>query len=1405
VRVTETVLGNGDRAEFEHLRDEQVAILEGLGYDIRWEEGRDGEALEGVTQVRSGRTFGVEDGWEDGEAEEAMGRLDEILGAWDERLWIPNDDRGLAKYQQYQLPGGANYREVLLTLPVKIPKVYRVSSAGGPVVDLPDVLDFATREEAQAELDRRKRDLPRQFHSVMEFDRLMRDGGPYRSNHWDQPNVIAHVRMNDRTDADGKRVLFIEELQSDWGQGGKKEGFFDPAKPWQVFNVSTGETVGAYSKQSDAFADASARGDGFDFQDERTRFGSKRMVPIAPFVTKTEGWLNLALKRVMVMAAEGGYDKVAFVSGAQSAERYDLSKQIERVTAYKETGGTYRISAADINGNTLPAQRAKDAAELEGIVGKELAQKIVDQKSPIESYSGLDLKVGGEGMKAFYDQVVPSALKKLLPKVGGDKLVGVLLKKQTSYDPDTGEVQGIIDYGVWPANGRFELRGIAGQGVIDTFSSADDAFAEAVRLQNAGVIKQPGFDITPAMREQVAHGLPLFGQEALYSDVGKRSTHDPGSSVLSQLALATRPDSRAALSETSAFQKWFGRSKVVDENGRPLVVYHGTNQRTDFSEFDGGDRGIWFTEDSDDAGSYALWAGDFGAPKPRVIPVYVSIKSPYAPTKAEMREWKDATASDDGYEGVERRLVAKARRLGHDGIQFDNGYWVALEPTQIKSAIGNDGSFDRNDPGILSQGPIVAAPVAPRAIDRLTKAIRHVYRKPDLWTVLVDESRVASGPFDGGCLICARAIIMAAGQGELVRITSDLNGGQTEHYGARIGEFIVDFSGTYSTPESWIASFAALENVRDRALSYAPGYDDSAQIIEDPVAAQKVGDLLRDRIMQGRPFSDNLAARPAPVEAAIDLDGLIPRGAPNATEPIGRLGREGGIRKRADREVDTPEFKKWFGDSKVVDAEGRPLEVYHGTDEQFDTFRPGEIYFAEDPTTAEDFGDRLVRAYISIKNPLAYDYAAGAPMSAEEAQAAGYDGFKVENYDTGDEVMGNEGAVWVAFRSAQIKFATGNVGTFSASSPDITKSSDRQIDTPEFQRWFGDSKVVDEDDKPLVLYHTSANEWDGNRFKARRSAGGTKSMGFHFGSAEAASDRIEPAVDDVQSHGWSDLRPHTMPVYLSIKNPLRLRDIGAWHQASWVRKALSEAGIQAKGETVPALAKEIQSLGYDGVVYANKFEGVESGSYIAFDSRQVKSAIGNDGSFDRNDPSVLSQQGRFAVPGEDVAVPCVKPSGTRSALQVWQSMTLAQKRPFHERWAKAVEQYALEGRAPSLALRPIMARLASWLAAIYGAALRRLQLQPTHPAAQAQQPGPGEGSSPHVAEHAVSQAVSQEALPTGLDTRLRQVLDRMLASDEELHAMQQASVARSTDNDGIDDAVVEDAEPAPAWPRLRMA
>jgi hypothetical protein len=45
----------------------------------------------------------------------------------------------------------------------------------------------------------------------------------FRTTHFDQPNILAHMRVNDRT-VDGKKTLFIEEIQSDWHQAGRKKG-----------------------------------------------------------------------------------------------------------------------------------------------------------------------------------------------------------------------------------------------------------------------------------------------------------------------------------------------------------------------------------------------------------------------------------------------------------------------------------------------------------------------------------------------------------------------------------------------------------------------------------------------------------------------------------------------------------------------------------------------------------------------------------------------------------------------------------------------------------------------------------------------------------------------------------------------------------------------------------------------------------------------------------------------------------------------------------------------------------------------------------------------------------------------------------------------------------------------------
>jgi hypothetical protein len=401
------------------------------------------------------------------------------------------------KYGKYTLPGGENYREVLLTLPVRkgyvSPDVERVVSElpRGVVEALPRgaVEPFAESLAERFGVNRRE-----MLDGLLYIRGEKKEPGiaaEYRSSHWDQPNVLAHIRVNDRTDADGNKVLFVEEIQSDWGQEGKKVGFkgqkgdplseneYKRALELQRLNRET-----SLSEQDRTELDA--------LMARHTRAHDALMVPTAPFVTKTEGWLNLALKRIMVMAAEGGYDKVAFVNGEQSADRYDLSKQVESIS-YRDNGdGTYKIVAAAVGRGIAIPEQTVERNNLPDVVGKEIADKIISGEGKsfpkgsvsegMKELTGLDLKVGGEGMKTFYDTIVPTALKKLLPKVGGGQMTNVDLLKDSMKKYD-----------------RFLMK--------DDLRILGEEGFRAKYAHN----EQPGFDVTDAMREKVqTTGLPRF-------------------------------------------------------------------------------------------------------------------------------------------------------------------------------------------------------------------------------------------------------------------------------------------------------------------------------------------------------------------------------------------------------------------------------------------------------------------------------------------------------------------------------------------------------------------------------------------------------------------------------------------------------------------------------------------------------------------------------------------------------------------------------------------------------------------------------------------------------------------------------------------------------------------------------
>lgn len=196
---------------------------------------------------------------------------------------------------------------------------------------------------------------------------------------------------------------------------------------------------------------------------------------------------------------------------------------------------------------------------------------------------------------------------------------------------------------------------------------------------------------------------------------------------------------KAPAIDSPAFARWFGDSKVVDENGQPLVVYHGSPDarflKTDDAQFKGmsarfggeprdDDGAFWFASSKATANSYAddRRAFDYQNAEAGVEAFYVSLKNPLI-VEANGKMWRDAQQR-----GKTSDVIDEAREKGHDGViirnvrdDYNNDYrnrptdtFLAFRPEQIKS-VNNRGTFDPADPRILYQRDKMQYPIAPRS------------------------------------------------------------------------------------------------------------------------------------------------------------------------------------------------------------------------------------------------------------------------------------------------------------------------------------------------------------------------------------------------------------------------------------------------------------------------------------------------------------------------------------------------------------------------------------------------------------------------------------------------------------------------------------------------------------------
>ena len=176
------------------------------------------------------------------------------------------------------------------------------------------------------------------------------------------------------------------------------------------------------------------------------------------------------------------------------------------------------------------------------------------------------------------------------------------------------------------------------------------------------------------------------------------------------------------MKELTEFKKWFGDSKTVDENGNPMIFYHGSPNK--FEIFDKNrqtegqlGKGFYFTNNRREAENYGM---------DNVYDVYLQMKKPFdidADINTISKQLDIPVAELENLTPADVNSVLKQK--GFDGIVAKNywgegsDYYTVFEPTQIKS-VNNQGTFDPTNPNIYKSilAPIGAGALAERLLNK---------------------------------------------------------------------------------------------------------------------------------------------------------------------------------------------------------------------------------------------------------------------------------------------------------------------------------------------------------------------------------------------------------------------------------------------------------------------------------------------------------------------------------------------------------------------------------------------------------------------------------------------------------------------------------------------------------------
>jgi hypothetical protein len=663
-------------------------------------------------------------------------RIDEVLSE------LPDFNSATKYPDEYLIPGGENYREILYKIP---------------------------------------------------DDKVE---GVFRSPHFDNAdNTFGSIRATDRI-IDGTPTLFAEEIQSDWAIRGAKGGYGPQPMPdvdaetlrttpdieyrlspdQKVFleDLAIENDIAYFSPKSEERTKEIQRLQK-KYDDWKATEKIKGSVPDNPF---RGNWYKPVINNFLVKAAKEGKGGIGFPVGEIVKDRYNLANVVDRIESYTDDytvelytpapGGPFKYVTIDLKPalNDANKKQMRLTVDKDGlvwetnagqynrfigkplteVVGKGVSEKILSNDSQV--MTDLDLKIGGEGKDKLYNDMLPKHLNEI------GKRYGVQLEKRTT-------------------------------------SSADVYFMPITEEMRNDILSQ---------------GLPIFKQGGSVKKFAPGGTIKSAIAGAGRAAKEVSKANRRQERVNKNLQSYVSGSKLVDAEGKPLSAYHGRQSIPftvfDKSKIGSntrqGNDAFWFTTNPNVAETFrsygrrdvdygsqinidrilkklqedggqshpvknydvalgqdgsSVWARLISGPENKRQWTQVGVLGKDA--DAGLSQWaesvnktpiRDADSLVEAYLRAQNPLeinfegklktepwfemVREAQRQGRDSVIFKNvidtqtslserktdpeylsDIYGVFSPTQIKSAIGNRGSFDPNDPDITKAkgGPIKSA------------------------------------------------------------------------------------------------------------------------------------------------------------------------------------------------------------------------------------------------------------------------------------------------------------------------------------------------------------------------------------------------------------------------------------------------------------------------------------------------------------------------------------------------------------------------------------------------------------------------------------------------------------------------------------------------------------------------